>query len=283
MDAYQSEDITPLSYCVADAQSVAAVDGQHAGITPCSLTIELGMATTRTVEVGLRLQDYKVALSKLQLERGKTTPVKITLERQTALVQPTIVAPTGPLHLQFLSPPALAAGGHELELDVSSPTHTIAGLVDDALGVWVNCMGMGKTELKLEHGGADNPGKRHFSYTLSTLRAGIDIPSLTFEANDTAGSSEALKVSVVRWVAQKEGFKINTKDGALMVWIPAGVFTMGSDAEGADEKTAHKVFLDGYWMCNNDITVAQYRKFCEATGARCRMRLIGGGLMTTRW
>ena len=61
--------------------------------------------------------------------------------------------------------------------------------------------------------------------------------------------------------------KINPKDGATMVWIPAGVFTMGRDVEEAAdyEKPAHKVILDGFWMYQYDVTVAQYRKFCEAT------------------
>ncbi len=52
-----------------------------------------------------------------------------------------------------------------------------------------------------------------------------------------------------------------------MVWIPAGEFTMGSDGKiYAIEKPVHQVYLDGYWMYKNDVTVAQYRKFCTATG-----------------
>ena len=65
--------------------------------------------------------------------------------------------------------------------------------------------------------------------------------------------------------AQQVVEKINAKDGAKMVWIPAGEFIMGSD-EYAAEKPAHKVYLDGFWMDKNDVTVAQYRQFCEATG-----------------
>jgi sulfatase modifying factor 1 len=78
---------------------------------------------------------------------------------------------------------------------------------------------------------------------------------------------------------------VNPKDGAKMVWVPAGEFTMG----GMDEETAaalkefpedsqdfgefflnaekpeRKVHLDGYWIYKHEVTVAQYRKFCEAT------------------
>ncbi len=61
--------------------------------------------------------------------------------------------------------------------------------------------------------------------------------------------------------------RINPKDGAEMVWVPAGEFLMGStDEEGyRDERPQRKVYLDGYWMYRTEVTVAQYRKFCEAT------------------
>jgi formylglycine-generating enzyme required for sulfatase activity len=42
---------------------------------------------------------------------------------------------------------------------------------------------------------------------------------------------------------------------------------MGSDRGEADEKPARKVTLGGYWMYKTEVTVAQYRKYCEATGA----------------
>ena len=61
----------------------------------------------------------------------------------------------------------------------------------------------------------------------------------------------------------------NPLDGADMVFIPAGEFLMGSPAgtAGADETPQHKVYLDGYWIYRTEVTVAQYRKFCAATGA----------------
>ena len=78
---------------------------------------------------------------------------------------------------------------------------------------------------------------------------------------------------------------VNPKDGAEMVWVPAGEFLMGSTDEdiaallkekehskfepGKEQldaaKPQHKVYLDGYWMYKYEVTVAQYRKFCEAT------------------
>jgi formylglycine-generating enzyme len=53
-----------------------------------------------------------------------------------------------------------------------------------------------------------------------------------------------------------------------MVWIPGGEFTMGTDLDlgWADEKPAHRVRVDGFWMDETDVTNAQFRKFVEATG-----------------
>jgi formylglycine-generating enzyme required for sulfatase activity len=59
--------------------------------------------------------------------------------------------------------------------------------------------------------------------------------------------------------------KVNPIDGAEMVYVAAGDFTMGSD-DYDSEKPPHKVYLDGYWIYKNPVTVAQYRAFCNTTG-----------------
>jgi formylglycine-generating enzyme required for sulfatase activity len=52
-----------------------------------------------------------------------------------------------------------------------------------------------------------------------------------------------------------------------MVWIPGGEFTMGTDSDlgWSDEKPAHRVRVDGFWMDETDVTNAQFREFVEAT------------------
>ncbi len=52
-----------------------------------------------------------------------------------------------------------------------------------------------------------------------------------------------------------------------MVWIPGGEFTMGTDSDlgWPDEKPAHRVRVDGFWMDETDVTNAQFREFVEAT------------------
>lgn len=53
-----------------------------------------------------------------------------------------------------------------------------------------------------------------------------------------------------------------------MVWVPAGEFIMGNDAVDvrADERPAHKVRLDGFWMDMTPVTNLQFKEFVDATG-----------------
>jgi formylglycine-generating enzyme required for sulfatase activity len=136
------------------------VDDAEKGVTPCTLSIELGVQKTKAVELGLQLIGYKDAVRAVTLERGKLTPVSVTLEKIPVPVIP--------------APPQLGAA------------------------------------------------------------------------------------------------RVNPKDGAAMVYVPAGEFLMGStDADKNaydDEKPQHRVYLDGYWIYQTEVTVAQYRKFCQAMG-----------------
>jgi formylglycine-generating enzyme required for sulfatase activity len=53
-----------------------------------------------------------------------------------------------------------------------------------------------------------------------------------------------------------------------MIWIPGGEFTMGTDSDlgWPDERPAHRVRVDGFWMDETEVTNAQFRAFVEATG-----------------
>jgi formylglycine-generating enzyme required for sulfatase activity len=60
------------------------------------------------------------------------------------------------------------------------------------------------------------------------------------------------------------------KDASERIEIPEGWFVMGS-AEGVGiphEHPQHKVWLDRYWMGKCEVTVGQFRKYCNATGYR---------------
>ncbi|MFO0698435.1 MAG: SUMF1/EgtB/PvdO family nonheme iron enzyme [Nitrospira sp.] len=62
---------------------------------------------------------------------------------------------------------------------------------------------------------------------------------------------------------------ITGKDGAPMVLVPAGDFIMGSREEekiaSKDEQPAHQVYLDAYYIDQNEVTTAQYAKFFMTT------------------
>jgi len=52
-----------------------------------------------------------------------------------------------------------------------------------------------------------------------------------------------------------------------MRWVPPGEFTMGTDDPDSmpNERPAHHVKLDGFWMDETSVTNAQFRAFVEAT------------------
>lgn len=61
-----------------------------------------------------------------------------------------------------------------------------------------------------------------------------------------------------------------------MVWIPGGEFSMGAldppDSTEAgmygamDARPIHRVYVEGFWMDQTDVTNAQFEKFVRATG-----------------
>ena len=73
-------------------------------------------------------------------------------------------------------------------------------------------------------------------------------------AKKTAGKAEPYKVTIP-----------NTTISYSMVPIPAGEFTMGSASGPKDEKTAHKVRVDAFWMQAHEVTWDEYRLFMFAS------------------
>ena len=64
--------------------------------------------------------------------------------------------------------------------------------------------------------------------------------------------------------------EITGKDGAPMVLVPAGVFTMGSREEDEkaqeDERPAHRVYLDAFYIDQYEVTATRYATFLQKTG-----------------
>jgi len=100
-----------------------------------------------------------------------------------------------------------------------------------------------------------------------------------------------------------EALHVRAADGAAMVHVPAGEFTMGrtsEEVEGAWElctqqlaiyvlylgyepglvsnaSPAHRVVLDSFWMDRTEVTVAQFRRFVAATGYATTAERAGRG------
>lgn len=61
-----------------------------------------------------------------------------------------------------------------------------------------------------------------------------------------------------------EAFK--GKDGAPLILIPAGPFTMGSNDGLPNERPEHPVTLNAYYIDQYEITAGRYQKFVESAG-----------------
>jgi formylglycine-generating enzyme required for sulfatase activity len=51
-----------------------------------------------------------------------------------------------------------------------------------------------------------------------------------------------------------------------MAWIDGGEFMMGSNDFYPEERPIHRVAVDGFWIDEHPVTVAQFRRFVKATG-----------------
>lgn len=51
-----------------------------------------------------------------------------------------------------------------------------------------------------------------------------------------------------------------------MVWIPGGEFTIGSDTHYPEERPAHRVTVDGFWIDRFPVTNESFAKFVSETG-----------------
>jgi len=109
------------------------------------------------------------------------------------------------------------------------------------------------------------------------------LPTLT---QGLSGQATAVSPSPTPVVPQAGATKVLSKAGITLVYVPGGEFLMGSTDAAVDEALAlcqhyqsncdrswftaeqpqHRVYLDGYWIGQTEVTNAQYRIFIEAGG-----------------
>jgi len=59
---------------------------------------------------------------------------------------------------------------------------------------------------------------------------------------------------------------VSPADGMLLVYVPEGQYTMGSDSGDTDERPEHAVYLDSFWIDQTEVTNAMYAR-CVQAGA----------------
>lgn len=93
------------------------------------------------------------------------------------------------------------------------------------------------------------------------------------------GAVLVIFIGMLSWVPReamrvKRNARLNAASGAStdavspenMVWIPTGVFWMGSADGQADEQPVHRVTMDGFWIDKTEVTNRQFEQFVKATG-----------------
>ena len=80
-------------------------------------------------------------------------------------------------------------------------------------------------------------------------------PTATFTSTPTSTPTKTLTATPT---PQAGSLSIRDKDQAVIAYIPAGEFTMGSSSSSSDESPEHKIYLDAFWMDQNEVTNAMY-------------------------
>ena len=80
----------------------------------------------------------------------------------------------------------------------------------------------------------------------------------------TSDAEAATQINVTPAPAREQVSQVSPVDGMRMMYVPAGEFTMGSDYFEEDEKPAHTVYLDAFWIDQYEVTNGMYAKCVEA-------------------
>ena len=94
---------------------------------------------------------------------------------------------------------------------------------------------------------------------------GVFFPTITYTSTSTATSTNTPTLTSTTTptftpdLGEGAGMTMPREaDGMVMVYVPAGTFTMGSMTGDADERPVHQVFLDAYWIDQTEVTFSMY-------------------------
>lgn len=87
---------------------------------------------------------------------------------------------------------------------------------------------------------------------------GIELPASTSEPSTLESTETPAPTPTLGIVATF------VSNGVVMIYVPAGEFTMGSNDGDPDEKPVHTVYLDAYWIDKYEVTNAAYKHCADA-------------------
>jgi formylglycine-generating enzyme required for sulfatase activity len=125
------------------------------------------------------------------------------------------------------------------------------------------CIGMAATAIWLvrRKPAALTPAQ---STLTSVARLFTVTPAETLTATPTIPPTPSLTPALT---ATPDNQALSPLDGMVLLLVPKGTFTMGSNSSGyAAEKPAHQVTLDSFWIDKFEVTNGMFLKFVNATG-----------------
>ena len=117
-----------------------------------------------------------------------------------------------------------------------------------------------------------------YTPTLTPTATFTSTPTLTPTKTSTPTLTPTLTATPT---PQAGSLTIRDNDQAVMAYIPAGEFTMGSTSGSSDESPAHPIYLDAFWMDQNEVTNAMYALCVEA--GNCNLPSSTGNYENTEY
>ena len=209
-------------------------DKECADTTPSEIKLDDIGAEARQVKVEVRLEGYQPAGNACTLKAGDPTHT----------FQFTLVKIPAPIISVTTAPPGATVSVNGKPREGITPMEITLDDIGAEARDFVVTVSLAGYQAAGDHCGLKAGDRHPFNFILERLAAPQPI--------------------------MKKETRRNPKDDAEMILIPAGEFLMGSaDSDklaSPTEKPQHTVYLDAYYIYKNDVTVAQYRKFCAAMG-----------------
>jgi len=124
-----------------------------------------------------------------------------------------------------------------------------------------------------------NPPASPFDFAQDRLRASPSAaaPSPTAALPSLTVVLPSPTVAPTMHATQTIKLRVWEADGAEMVFVPVGEFVMGSENLGDDERPAHRVYLDDFWIDRYEVTNERFALFVTATGYQTEAERRGWG------